>query len=175
MSKVFLTLLITFPLITSCAKMFAVGHENAKCEATEGTGVCAPMEVVWENRKLFENSYPRLQAFTYGNVKIKGEKNKVVILSGIERKVKICKTEYDVEEGEYKVCRWETKLALKRLKHSLDRKLKETPVPVRRSEIIQRIWIYPYVDSSGNLVEGHFIYVVVEKGKWLDEEGREVD
>lgn len=172
MSKVLLTLLITFPLITSCAKMFSVGYESARCEATEGTGVCAPMETVWENRKLFVNSQETGKG---GEVKIKGEKNKVIVLSGIERKVKICRTEYDVEEGEYKVCEVKTKLELKRLKHSLDNRLKEIPVPVRRSEIVQRIWIYPYVDSSGNLVEGHFIYVVVEKGKWLDEEGREVE
>lgn len=174
MSKVLLTLLITFPLITSCAKMLAIGHENAKCEATEGTGVCAPMETVWENRKLFAKHSSNLQASAEGSVKIKGERNKVIILSGIERKVKICRTEYDVEEGVYKVCEVKTKLALKRLKHSLDNRLKEIPVPVRRSEIVQRIWIYPYVDRSGNLIQGHFIYVVVEKGKWLDEEGREV-
>ena len=173
MNKVLSTLLITFPLITSCAKMLAIGHDSAKCEATEGMGVCAPMETVWENRKLFAKHSSNFQESS-GSVKIKGEKDKVIILSGIERKVKICRTEYDVEEGEYKVCEVKTKLALKRLKHSLDNRLKEIPVPVRRSEIVQRIWIYPYVDRSGNLIDGHFIYVVVEKAKWLDEEGREV-
>jgi len=163
------------PLLFSCAKMLSVGHENFKCEATEGTGVCGTMEYVYENHeKLLKkaDSAPVPGEYTV----IKGEGNKVVLI-GVREFERVCRTVEDddpVEPEEERVCTYEPKLIIKKFRDELD-PYEDKPVPIREEALVQRIWIYPYVDKSGNLVEGHFIYTIVREGRWLDQRGREVD
>ncbi len=41
---------------------------------------------------------------------------------------------------------------------------------------ISKIWINSYVDDEGNMVEGHYKYVIMERGHWvLEESGRNED
>ena len=39
--------------------------------------------------------------------------------------------------------------------------------PIRYGEAVQRIWIAPYEDISGNYHEPSYIYTVVKKGHWI--------
>ncbi|HID04958.1 MAG TPA: type IV conjugative transfer system protein TraV, partial [Aigarchaeota archaeon] len=163
-------LVCTVPLLFSCAGMLSVGHENFKCEATEGTGVCGTMEYVYENHKKLQEE----ERWDY--VTLLGEGNKVVLI-GVREFEMVCKTIEDddpVEPEEGRVCTYKPKLIIKKFKDELD-PYKGKPVPVRKEALVQRIWIYPYVDRSGNFVEGHFIYTIVKEGAWLDPRGREVD
>ncbi len=165
------------PLLFSCAKMLSVGHENFKCEATEGTGVCGTMEYVYENHERLLKEMPEIDGTEGGYAVIKGEGNKVVLIGTTELK-RVCTEEetdpYEPDVEEEKVCRYVRTVTIKRFKDELD-PYEDKPVPVREEALVQRIWIYPYVDRSGNLVEGHFIYTIVREGRWLDPRGREVD
>ena len=155
MKKV-LGLTILIPFICSCASMFAIGHNDFKCKATEKEGMCAPVDKVYE---------------TFKNENVENGKGKVYEVVG--KKLK-CRQEVWVDE-EVTVCR---EIVIKREKiftYPLKEAGGKVKIPVRRTERIQRVWIYPYVDKSGNFIDGHFIYVVVEEGKWLDSKGREVD
>lgn len=40
---------------------------------------------------------------------------------------------------------------------------------VRTGERIGRAWFFPYVDASGNLHDGTYVYFVVNKGQWVVE------
>ena len=40
-------------------------------------------------------------------------------------------------------------------------------VPIRDVGYVRKVWIAPYSDINGNLVEAHNIYVVVKKPKWI--------
>ncbi|MDQ7082123.1 MAG: type IV conjugative transfer system lipoprotein TraV [Aquificota bacterium] len=166
----------TAPLLFSCAKVLSVGHENFKCEATEGTGVCGTMEYVYENHEKLQLLNGK-QSQTQGSyIEIKGEGNKVVLI-GVREVVRVCEMVEDddpIEPEEEMVCTYKPKLVIKKFKDEMD-PLPAKPVPVREEALVQRIWIYPYVDKSGNLVEGHFIYTIIREGRWLDHRGREVD
>jgi len=165
----------TAPLLFSCAKVLSVGHENFKCEATEGTGVCGTMEYVYENHEKLLKGKERFY-LPRDYVTLESEGNKVVLI-GVREFEMVCKTVEDddpVEPEEERVCTYKPKLIIKRFKDELD-PYEGKPVPVREEALVQRIWIYPYVDKSGNFVEGHFIYTIVREGRWLDSRGREVD
>ena len=41
--------------------------------------------------------------------------------------------------------------------------------PIRSSESVEKIWIGPYEDSSGNYHEPSYVYTVVKKGRWIGE------
>lgn len=45
--------------------------------------------------------------------------------------------------------------------------------PVRSQNEIARIWIAPYLDSDGDLVDQNFTYVVLNQGKWLIEHNQQ--
>ena len=169
-------LVATLPFLFSCAKMLSVGHENFKCEATEGAGVCGTMESVYENRdKLLRSSYIPDGKGDYAV--IKGEGGKLVLIGKTElRKKKVCKYK-KIRKRRKKVCKYkyERFVRIKKFKDKLDTAYEDKPIPVMEVPLVQRIWIYPYVDKSGNFVEGHFIYTIVRQGKWLDHRGREVD
>lgn len=148
-----LSLVILIPFISSCASMFAIGHNNFRCQATEKEGMCASVETV------------------YG---IYAEKRQAPISISQETKM-VCKEELIGDEEEV-VCREVKKKGLKKVYNlKISEKQTNLRIPVRKTERVQRIWIYPYVDKSGNFIDGHFIYVVIEEGKWLDSQGREVD
>lgn len=34
----------------------------------------------------------------------------------------------------------------------------------------KKIWVNPHVDEEGNMIEGHYKYVVLEKGHWALQE-----
>jgi len=147
-----------FPLITSCSSMLSVGHNDFVCKATEKAGMCAPVSEVYS---IYTNKKP--QVFTFS-------------ASSTSKGKMVCKEELVGDEEEI-VCR-EVKPKIPHKVYSYfpkKVKVKEIKVPVRKTEKIQRVWIFPYVDKKGNFIDGHFIYVVVEEGKWLDYKGREVD
>lgn len=40
-------------------------------------------------------------------------------------------------------------------------------VPIRDIGYVRKVWIAPYSDSHGNLIDAHNIYIVVRKPKWI--------
>jgi len=134
--------------------MLGVGHQSAACETNPESGMCAPVREVYS--RTTEREKPG---------------NALVILREKERTL-VCWTEEDVEYGEEEVCK--EKIRVERVHMKPDR-VEEQPVPVRKHERVQRIWIYPYVDRKGNFVEGHFIFTVLEEGKWLLPDGSSVE
>ena len=173
----FLVTAIT-PFLFSCAQMLSVGHENFMCEATEGAGVCGTMEYVYKNRHKLLNKDQIVVSEGGGYAVIEGEGDKVVLIGTVERK-KICEERKDIDpyepdSEEEKTCRYISTITVKRYGDEINT-YEERPVPVREEALVQRIWIYPYVDKSGNFVEGHFIYTIIKEGRWLDPRGREVD
>lgn len=45
--------------------------------------------------------------------------------------------------------------------------------PIRSQSEIARIWIAPYLDTDGDLVDQSFTYVVLNEGRWLIEHNRQ--
>ena len=168
-------LILTAPFLFSCAKMLSVGHENFKCEATEGAGVCGTMEYVYKNREKLLKGQP-VSGVKGDYAVIKG-KDKLVLIGATElKKERVCKYKR-IGKRKKKVCKYRYKrvVRIKKFADELERPYEDKPVPVREEALVQRIWIYPYVDKSGNFIEGHFIYTIVREGRWLDKRGREVD
>lgn len=50
----------------------------------------------------------------------------------------------------------------------------ETPyVPVVEPPRVQRVWLPSYVNPAGDLVSGHWVYLMLESSRWFVGEGRE--
>ncbi len=48
--------------------------------------------------------------------------------------------------------------------------VRATPgTPLRQPETIGRIWFAPFVDEAGHWYDQSFIYVVEQRGRWLNE------
>ena len=44
-------------------------------------------------------------------------------------------------------------------------------VPVVTPPRVQRVWIPAHIDESGDLVAGHWIYLMLERSRWFGEDG----
>lgn len=49
------------------------------------------------------------------------------------------------------------------------------PVPVRKTEEVRRVYIYPFQNSKGDYVMGFFVFTVVNKGQWIMPDGKVVE
>ncbi len=49
--------------------------------------------------------------------------------------------------------------------------LEKIPVPVRRTEQVQRILIEPFTDAYGNKIDRFWVYTVIKDGEWLEPDG----
>lgn len=49
--------------------------------------------------------------------------------------------------------------------------LETGPVPVRKTEQVQRIYIIPFTDASRNRIGGIWLHTVVKDGEWVPEDG----
>ncbi len=158
--------------------MFAIGHEDFACSASQQGGVCAGIDYVYENKEeLFRGS---TGGSPQGAFKFRLNSDYDLFLIGKGKRVKLpmeeCEKYCDPVDGctdeDLKPCK-EGKVVpeVYRLRRTPDREVKDVPVPVKEEDWVQRIWIAPYVDAKGNFVEGHFIYTVVRKGRWLLPEG----
>lgn len=45
--------------------------------------------------------------------------------------------------------------------------LPDSPVPIRTPAQVMRIWVAPYVDTSGDLIAPGFVYTEVESRRWI--------
>lgn len=164
-------------LLQSCSSIFAVGHENFRCQGTDKGGVCAPVDKIYENKE---------ELLETGQISPKVEYIKGNLLTGKT-------TVYEVEEVAQKqntldcpvsdegICELLGYKKIKKKKifkpivelplRAKQDKYNEIPVPVREEALIQRVLVYPYVSRNGNLVSKHFLYVVVRDGRWLSPEG----
>jgi len=54
---------------------------------------------------------------------------------------------------------------------SMDLKTNDLPyIPILLPPQVERIWIYPHVTPTGELVTGHWIFIKVDDGKWYLED-----
>jgi conjugal transfer pilus assembly protein TraV len=45
--------------------------------------------------------------------------------------------------------------------------------PVRTGQLVLRVWIAPWEDAEGDLIDQHYLYAVVSQGKWNIEANQE--
>ena len=45
--------------------------------------------------------------------------------------------------------------------------LPDSPVPIRTPAQVMRIWVAPYVDTTGDLIAPGFVYTEVESRRWI--------
>lgn len=173
--RVFLILSLGF-MASSCSGMFAVGHEDFACSASEQGGVCASIDYVYENR---EELYKNLNGKGVFRFPLNTDYELVVVGKGERRKLpmKECEKQCDPIDGcteeDLKPCKEGVVVPrVFRVRATPEKEVKDVPAPVKEEDWVQRIWVEPYVDAEGNFVEGHFIYTVVKRGRWLLPEGK---
>lgn len=49
----------------------------------------------------------------------------------------------------------------------------ESGDPLRQSPLVLRVWIAPWEDTDGDLHDQHYVYMVVNNGKWLIESNQQ--
>lgn len=49
----------------------------------------------------------------------------------------------------------------------------QSGTPIRSQTEIARIWIAPYLDSDGDLIDQSFTYVTLNEGRWLIEHNQQ--
>lgn len=49
----------------------------------------------------------------------------------------------------------------------------DSGTPVRSQNEIARVWIAPFLDTDGDLIDQNFVYVVLNQGKWLIEHNQQ--
>ncbi|ACO04991.1 type IV conjugative transfer system protein TraV (plasmid) [Persephonella marina EX-H1] len=162
MKRHVLALIFVVPFLTGCSSILGIGHENFRCEGTDKGGVCAPVDKVYKDRHLLGNQKDTV-IDREKEKEISEEKEEGVFYEGCYGEVKISK------DGKPK-CNLKPKAEIK------VRVIKEKPFaqPIRIQPKIAKIWIQPYVDENGNLVDGRYIYVIVKKGGWLLPDGTKI-
>jgi len=159
-------------ILSSCSALMP-GHETFRCQGTDKGGICAPVDYIYTNREDIANG------FNFSLVSGKTDKGKKIskdiVLIKKETVEQDCKYFGDrcyLGEERSKIVK-ERKipvisLPLPSLKKEKYRKF---PIPVREEALIQRVLIFPYETKKGNLVQKHFIYVVIRNGRWLSPSG----
>lgn len=49
----------------------------------------------------------------------------------------------------------------------------ESGTPIRSQNEIARVWVAPFLDTDGDLIDQNFVYVVLNQGKWLIEHNQQ--
>ena len=147
-----LLVLSMIPFITACSSTFGIGYSSFRCEGTDKGGVCAPTDKVYQDRYLLLN-----QDEDKKTKKVE-KKDSEVIGSN-----KICEVKQGQEQSTG-LCPIQVRV------------IQEKPFaePIRVQPQISKVWIQPYVDKDGNLVDGRYVYVVVKKGGWLLPDGTKI-
>ena len=153
MKRHVLALVLVVPFLTGCSSMFGIGHNNFRCEGTDKGGVCAPVDKVYKERHELAN-----------------QKDTVV-----DREKKKEESEEKEEGVFYEGC-YGKKCNQKPKAEITVRVIKEKPFaqPIRIPPKVAKIWIQPYVDYKGNLVDGRYVYVIVKQGGWLLPDGTKI-
>lgn len=157
--------------LASCSAL-TPGHETFRCQGTDKGGVCAPVDYIYTHKSEIVNGGINNKKT---NNKKEYSKNIFLIKKEIkEEKCDLFNGRCYLGEDSRKVVK-EKKIPIVSLPLPIDDgKYKKLPVPVREEALIQRVLIFPYQTNEGNLVQKHFIYVVVREGRWLSANGEEI-
>ena len=160
--------------LASCSAL-TPGHETFRCQGTDKGGICAPVDYIYANKNQIVNG--TFEKENNKNLNKNEEYSKDVVLIKKKIEEKDCALFGDkcyLGEEKIKVVK-EEKIPLVSLPLPADDGIyKKRPFPVREEALIQRVLIFPYQTREGNLVEKHFIYVVVREGRWLSPSGEEI-
>ena len=166
--------------LTGCSSMFAVGHENFRCQGTDKGGVCGPVDYIYEHKdELLQKNISSQVRYVDGNIAVENLNGKTTVYEVKEVVVnekggscpvsdeKACEMMGYKKVTKKKILKPIVELPLK----AKQDKYNKIPVPVREEALVQRVLVYPYVSKDGNLISKHFIYVVIRSGRWLSPEG----
>lgn len=147
-------ILSMLPFVVACSSTFGIGHSTFRCEGTDKGGVCASVDKVYQERYQLVNENKKTEKT---EKKEKDEINTKPCYGG------------EVKQRETNgLCPVAPELQV--------RVIHEKPFaePIRIQPMISKVWIQPYVDKNGNLVDGRYIYVLLKKGGWLLPDGTKI-
>ncbi len=160
-------------ILSSCSVLMP-GHETFRCQGTDKGGICAPVDYIYANKEEIVNG-SKVLATDVKNNKV----SKDVVIIEKETVKQDCKYFGDrcfLGEEKTEITKEKripiVSLPLPSLRAE---KYEKTPVPVREEALIQRVLIFPYETKKGNLIQKHFIYVVIRDGRWLSPSGEYIE
>lgn len=126
-------------VLSGCAKAFSIGHENFKCVGDAESGRCLDPMAIYENKS--DIVYGKKFQNSKDKDKKEEKKQEVKVVKGNDLSLKKPNTDIMVENY----------------------------IPIRKTEKVLRIYVAPFVNKKGNLIQGFWLYTVSKDGQWVIE------